>query len=85
MIFVKTFTPADFLNLRNLPEKVRNLRHFVAKIIKVFPFLFTELKLYPNLYLYNPSLHFILGLITKNPDKILNRMWNFTKVKIILH
>ena len=36
MIFVKTFTPADFLNLRNLPEKVRNLRHFRGKIINVY-------------------------------------------------
>ena len=61
MIFVKTFTPADFLNLRNLPEKVRNLRHFKAQIMVFLPLIFTELKL----YLYNPSLQFILGLITK--------------------
>ena len=30
MIFVKSFTPADFPQLQNLPEKVRNLQHFRA-------------------------------------------------------
>ena len=41
MIFVKTFTPADFPPLRNLPEKVRNLRHFRGKIINVY-YLFAQ-------------------------------------------
>ena len=49
MIFVKSFTPAYFPQLNNLAEKVRNLRHFTAKIIKVYHF-FTELK--DILYIY---------------------------------
>ena len=32
MIFVKSFTPADFPKFRNLPRKVRNLRHLRHRI-----------------------------------------------------
>ena len=40
MIFVKSFTPADFPTFRNLPGKVRNLRHITPKILVFLAFLY---------------------------------------------
>ena len=48
MIFVKSFTPADFPKIRNLPGKLRNLRHFRPQILILIAFLYIELECYPN-------------------------------------
>ena len=41
MIFVKSFTPVDFPTFRNLPGKVRNLRHLRSKIL-IFQHFYTQ-------------------------------------------
>ena len=82
MIFVKSFTPADFPKFRNLPGKVRNLRHLRPKMLICFSIsihrieMLSQFKtLYSHIILYYP----------KKIQKLHNIMWNFTQVELILH
>ena len=85
MIFVKSFTPADFPKFRNLPEKVRNLRHLRPKIL-IFSISIHRIEMLSQFTsLYS---HIILHSGLNYPQKIQkmhNIMWNFTPVEIILH
>ena len=72
MIFVKSFTTADFPKFRNFPgREIMQFVTFQTPNIDFLAFLFIELEHYPSLslYLYIFTVYFILSLITPNSKK----------------
>ena len=61
MIFVKTFTLADFAIFKNLPKESAYFSTFLTQNIDFLLFLVTELEFYTNLQLYICISCLILG------------------------